>query len=247
MAAMPAPPMPDPSVVKVENLAIKGPDGDDLRLLVLLPSGSTTLAEGTPVVREQCEHLSHFGQLMPQPPISNRSLPYTAGAGSWGHPSRLLLERGSCLKSVPSLSLYAGWTCRSTRSLLRMDMPSSVQTIGDPRLPSSSGTSCVTLTCDFLHPDWLLSTRSRQVSNHHDITEFPKHVNSSPVPRTAANDVLATWKFATSDEAASRLHIDPRRIALYGSSAGAALAGGLAIRIKDHSAQTQPLLTILDR
>ena len=70
LAAMPPPPMPDPSVVKVENLTIKGPDGDDLRLLVLRPSGSTTLPEGTPVVREQREHLFHFGQLISQPPMS---------------------------------------------------------------------------------------------------------------------------------------------------------------------------------
>jgi acetyl esterase/lipase len=63
---------------------------------------------------------------------------------------------------------------------------------------------------------------------------------------TAADDVLTTWKFATSSAAASELSIDSRRIALFGSSAGAALAAGLAIRLKDDPNEVQPLLTILD-
>jgi hypothetical protein len=64
---------------------------------------------------------------------------------------------------------------------------------------------------------------------------------------TAANDVLAVWKFVTSEVGASQLKINPKRIALFGSSAGSALAGGVAIRLKNDGTQVQPLLTILDR
>jgi hypothetical protein len=53
LSALPPPPMPDPAMVKVENLTIKGPSGDDLRLLILLPVGSSLCSEGTPVVRKR--------------------------------------------------------------------------------------------------------------------------------------------------------------------------------------------------
>jgi hypothetical protein len=46
--------MPDPAVVTVENMTIKGPDGqDDLGLLVVRPAASDAPPEGFPVVRSE--------------------------------------------------------------------------------------------------------------------------------------------------------------------------------------------------
>jgi acetyl esterase/lipase len=95
--------------------------------------------------------------------------------------------------------------------------------------------------------DSLQSIRSQPVSVSPHMIVTPLMFKQPISLLTAANDVLTTWNFATSSAAASQLKIDSRRIALFGSSAGAALAAGLAIRLKDDPNQVQPLLTILDR
>jgi hypothetical protein len=60
LSALPPPPMPDPAVVKVENLTIKGPSGDDLRILVLLPVGPSVRSGGTPVVRKRFQSVFNY-------------------------------------------------------------------------------------------------------------------------------------------------------------------------------------------
>jgi hypothetical protein len=54
LASFPPAQMPDPAVVRVENMTMKGPDGqDDLGLLVLRPAASDAPPEGFPVVRSK--------------------------------------------------------------------------------------------------------------------------------------------------------------------------------------------------
>lgn len=65
----------------------------------------------------------------------------------------------------------------------------------------------------------------------------------SPYP-AAYDDAHRAWKYITSTAGSSKLHVDKGRVAIYGSSAGAALATGLAIRLKNE--EVQPRVVVCD-
>ncbi|ORY76952.1 Alpha/Beta hydrolase protein [Leucosporidium creatinivorum] len=53
----------------------------------------------------------------------------------------------------------------------------------------------------------------------------------SPYP-AAYDDAHRAWRYITSPSGAAKVRVNPSRIAIYGSSAGAALATGLARRVR---------------
>lgn len=63
----------------------------------------------------------------------------------------------------------------------------------------------------------------------------------------AQNDVEATWAYITAEKSAKALRFDTSRTAVYGSSIGCSLAGGLAIRLKDKKEAVKPRIVVLDR
>ncbi|KAM0752319.1 alpha/beta-hydrolase [Meredithblackwellia eburnea MCA 4105] len=69
----------------------------------------------------------------------------------------------------------------------------------------------------------------------------PEH----PFPK-AAEDGDCTWAYMTSPEGTTQLQIDPKRIALYGSSAGSTLATGISIRLLGKKYAQQPCGVVMD-
>lgn len=67
----------------------------------------------------------------------------------------------------------------------------------------------------------------------------------NPYP-AAYDDAHRAWNYITSSAGASKLHVNKARVAIYGSSAGAALATGLSIRLNKEKEGVKPKIVVCD-